>query len=313
MPFIQIGSDGGYLKAPVQLTSLLLSPAERADILVDFSEIPAGEKVILQNTALEHFTPEEMQTLGQVIQFSVLNETGFAPKQLPSNLNPTLTGDFPSLPPPTKERILTLTDIPGSNGPSEILLDGQKWGAPISENPILGTTEEWAIVNPASDAHPIHIHLVQFQLVKRQAFNATAYMSDWTALNGQPPLDHATINVASLDPYLTGPPIGPAPNEQGWKDTILAFNGEITVIRLRFAEQDGSGFPFDATEGPGYVWHCHILEHEDNEMMRPFKVILATEQIPPWPFVIILVVGCASVIGFIGLKYLRKRETSEVT
>lgn len=306
MSFIQIGSDGGYLKTPVQLTSLIISPAERVDILVDFSDILAGQKVILENIGLEHpYLESEVQTLGKVMQFSVLNEQGFVPKQLPSNLNPTLSGDFPSLPSPTKERILTLTDVPGPNGPFAILLDGQKWGAPISEKPELGTTEDWVIVNPATNAHPIHIHLVQFQLVSRQKFNATAYMEDWTALNGEPPLDQPTKNVDFLDPYLTGSPISPAPYEQGWKDTILAYTGEITVVRLRFTAQDGSEFKFDATANPGYVWHCHILEHEDNEMMRPYKVVLSSEKIPAWlPITIVIVV--ASILGLTSLWYLRK-------
>jgi spore coat protein A len=313
MPFIQIGSDGGYLKTAVQLTSLIISPAERVDILVDFSDIPAGQKVILKNTALEHPELEsEVQTLGQVIQFSVLNEQGFAPKQLPSSLNPTLTSDFPSLPSPTKERILTLTDVPGPNNPLAILLDGQKWGAPISETPELGTTEDWIIVNPASNSHPIHVHLIQFQLVSRQTFNTAAYLEDWTALNGEPPLDHPTINVDSLDPYLTGSPVGPEPYEQGWKDTVLAYSGQVTVIRLRFTAQDGSEFPFDATAGPGYVWHCHIIEHEDNEMMRPYKVILPSEGIPVWLLIAIVII-VVSILGLTSLWYLRRRGTSAVT
>jgi spore coat protein A len=310
MPFIQIGSDGGYLKAPVQLTSLLLSPAERVDILVDFSEIEAGQKLTLKNSAL--INTADAQTVGQIIQFSVTNEKGFTSTQLPSNLNPTLAGDFPSLPSPTKKRILTLTDVGSHTEPFEILLDGQKWASPISENPELGTTEEWVVVNPTLEAHPIHVHLVQFQLVSRQAFNATAYMADWMALNGEPPLDHPTINVASLDSYLTDSPIGPAPNEQCWKDTILMFSGEVTVIRLRFAAQDGSEFPFDATVGPGYVWHCHIIEHEDNEMMRPYEVVLPSEQIPAWLLITIVII-IASVLGLISLVYLRRRESSAAT
>lgn len=311
MSFIQIGSDGGYLKKPVQLTSLLISPAERADILVDFSEITAGQTVILKNSALEH-PPTEEQTLGKIVQFTILGEAGFASKQLPSNLNPTLTGDFPSLPAPTKERILTLTDVPGPNGPLAILIDGQKWGALISENPELGTTEDWVIVNPASNSHPIHVHLVQFQLVTRQTFNATTYMADWTSLNGEPPLDRPTINVASLDPYFTGSPVGPEPYEEGWKDTILAFSGQITVIRLRFTAQDGSEFPFDATAGPGYVWHCHIIEHEDNEMMRPYKVVLSSGQLPAWLLITIVII-VASILGLTSLWYLQKRRTSAAT
>ena len=200
MTFQQIGSDGGYLKAPVDLTSLLLAPAERADILVDFSNVPAGETVTLQNSALTDFQAEG-ETIGQIMQFTVTDETGFTPKPLPSNLNPTLAGDFPSLPTPEKKRILTLTEETGSNGQLALLLDGQKWGAPVSETPVVGTTEDWVIVNPTADAHPIHLHLVQFLIIQRQAFNASAYLSEWKALNGEPPLDHPTMNVPSLDPY----------------------------------------------------------------------------------------------------------------
>ena len=312
MSFIQIGSDGGYLKSPVELTSLLLSPAERADILVDFSNIPAGQKVILQNSALTDFQAEG-ETLGQIMQFTVLNERGFTPKQLPSNLNPTLTGDFPSLPPPEKERILTLTEETGTKGQLALLLDGQKWGAPISENPTLGTTEDWMIVNPTSDTHPIHLHLVQFQIVQRQAFDSSVYLSDWKAINGAPPLDHSTTNVPSLDPYLIGEPITPPPNEQGWKDTIIAYNDQVTVIRIRFTSQDGSDFPFDATVGPGYVWHCHILDHEDNEMMRPMTLTGTTAWSPPWLLItiVIAVIVSTSIITFIGLRHRKHRQAKE--
>ena len=239
------------------------------------------------------------------MQFTVTNETGFTPKLLPSNLNPTLADDFPSLPPPEKERILTLTEETGPNGQLALLLDGQKWGAPISETPALGTTEDWVIVNPTLDPHPIHLHLVQFQIVYRQGFNSSAYLSDWKALNGEPPLDHPTKNVLSLDPYLIGEPADPPPNEQGWKDTAIAYNDKVTVIRIRFTSQDGSDFPFDATVGPGYVWHCHILDHEDNEMMRPFTLTAATAQQPPWLFIIIaiIVIVSAFILAFLGLRY----------
>jgi spore coat protein A len=289
---------------------LLLAPAERADILVNFSDKPAGQKIILQNSALINPSQAESQTLGQMLQFSVIDEVGFSPKQLPSNLNPTLAGDFPSLPTPSKERMLTLTQVTGPNGPLEILLDGQKWASPITENPEVGTTEDWVIVNPTQDAHPIHVHLIQFQIVKRQAFNATAYMTEWTTLNGQPPLNHTTINVDSLDSYLIGSPFSPPSYEQGWKDTIVAFPNEVTVIRIRFTQQDGSDFPFDTIAGPGYVWHCHLVEHEDNEMMRPYIIIQTAEQFPPWLLItiVIIVAVTAFIFGFLGVRYLRRSD-----
>jgi FtsP/CotA-like multicopper oxidase with cupredoxin domain len=273
MAFTQIGTDGGYLKAPVEMTSQLIAPGERIDILVDFSNVPAGQKIILENYAGNSSRGVTPQTTGQIMQFTVTNGKGFTPKPLPSNLNPTLTGDFPNLPSPSKTRILTLTDVQGPSGAEELLLDGQSWSAPVSETPTLGSTEDWVIVNPIMGNHPIHVHLVQFQIVQRQSFAYISYMDAWTKLNGDPPLNHTTVNVPSIDRYLTGTPTGPTASEQGWKDTVVVNSGEVVTIRLRWAEQNGNPFPFDATVGPGYVWHCHMLEHEDNEMMRPYIVV----------------------------------------
>jgi hypothetical protein len=123
-----------------------------------------------------------------------------------------------------------------------------------------------------------------------------------------PPLNHTTINVSSLEPYLIGEPIPPRPEEQGWKDTLIVYSRQITVIRVRFAQQDGSDFPFDATVGPGYVWHCHILEHEDNEMMRPYVVTRMPELAAPEVLIAIAMLIIIVVIGFIGLKRLKSRS-----
>ncbi len=277
MQFTQIGSDGGYLKSAVNLTELTMAPGERADILVDFSKLSIGTKVILQNTAKAPSpagTAADPQTTGQIMQFTVTAAGGPPFPALPVTLNPTLAGaTYPTLPAPTVTRILTLQEVMGPGGPLEILLDGQKWSAPISELPTLGTTEEWVIVNPTADTHPIHLHLVQFQLVNRQAFQVKKYQTAWMAAQGgmMPPLMNPTVPVDPT-PYLQGKIILPTLNEQAWKDTIQMRPGEVTRIRVRFAAQDGTAFPFDATSGPGYVWHCHIIDHEDNEMMRPYLV-----------------------------------------
>ena len=275
MPFTQIGSDGGYLKTAAPLKELTLAPGERADVLVDFSALPIGTKVILQNTAkapTPRGKPADPQTTGQIVQFTVTGPGGPTFPVLPAALNPTLTAPFPNLPAPSVTRILTLQEVMGALGPTEILLDGQMWDAPVSEKPRQGATEDWVIVNPTADTHPIHLHLVQFQLVSRQAFQTKKYQTAWTAQNGMMlPLMTATVPVDPT-PYLQGKATGPLPSELGWKDTIQMRPGEVTRIRVRFAAQDGSAFPFDPTAGPGYVWHCHILDHEDNEMMRPYVV-----------------------------------------
>jgi FtsP/CotA-like multicopper oxidase with cupredoxin domain len=154
--------------------------------------------------------------------------------------------------------------------------------APISETPRVGSTEEWVIANLTADSHPIHLHLVQFQLLDRQYFDAAGYMKKWEEVNGMAPLMHPTIEVPVESFLSPDGPIKPDDNELGWKDTIRMNPNQVTRIRVRFAPQDvPSGcvvqgenlFPFDPTTEPGYVWHCHILDHEDNEMMRPYKLM----------------------------------------
>jgi FtsP/CotA-like multicopper oxidase with cupredoxin domain len=308
MKFTQIGTDGGYLKAPVTLSSLTISPGERVDLLVDFSNVAAGQKVILENSD-PSLTNDEKQTVGQIIQFTVSKDKGFSPKSLPSELNPTLAGDFPNLPSPTKSRTLTLIEQGAAPNTVAMLLDGQPWDAPVSEEPQVGTTEDWIIVNPLMTSHPIHLHLVQFQLVKRQELASAQYLYDWQALNGNIPLNHSTVNVDSLDRYLLGQTVKPAPNEQGWKDTIQADAGAVTVIRVRFAPQDGSNYKFDPTMGPGYVWHCHILDHEDNEMMRPLVVVSSNNQTYlPLSIGLIAIAVILATVALIVFRHFRKRS-----
>ncbi|HJV64453.1 MAG TPA: multicopper oxidase domain-containing protein [Geomonas sp.] len=207
---------------------------------------------------------------------------------------------------------ITGLPIPGSkqfNGP------GSPW---VTEIPANGSTETWEIVNLTPDAHPIHLHLVQFQLMNRQVFNvgdveppfttSPSYRTDaWEpAFLGGSTLWDDGLPVSPLlgpyvpDPtsYLTGNLLPPDPNEAGWKDTVKSFPGTITRVAVRFAPQDvplagvGAGintFAFDPSAtmsvvrdafgypgGPGYVWHCHILDHEDNDMMRPYQVTAGT-------------------------------------
>lgn len=277
MPFTQIGTDGGYLPKPVELTSLLLAPGERADILVDFHKLQPGTKLLLLNDAQAPFPdgdPADPLTVGQIMQFTILGKHKVNPSRLPKVLNV-----FKKLIPNSKKRTLVLIEVQGPNGPLEVLLNGQKWSAPISELPLVGATEDWQFVNLTMDAHPIHLHLVQFRPLSRQDMRSEQYLQDWLALNGDPPLDHPT-RVLPVKPYLLGRPQPPAPNENGWKDTIVANPGQVTTIRVRFAPQNAPTllppginlYPFNPSRGPGYVWHCHILDHEDNEMMRPYKV-----------------------------------------
>ena len=143
-----------------------------------------------------------------------------------------------------KTRMLTLVEVDDLvQRPVTMLLNNAHWDMPVTENPVLDTVEIWNLINLTDDAHPIHLHLVRFQILDRRPFNVGTY---WV---------HNEVKY-------TGQAVLPEPGELGWKDTVRADPGMVTRIIVKFEGFTGR-----------YVWHCHILEHEDNEMMRPFDVI----------------------------------------
>ncbi len=298
MSFIQIGADGSYLPRPATLTEALIAPAERADILIDFSNLPAGTKIVLQNTANAPFPggdPIDPATTGTVMQFEVLNTPAVHPNSLPGTLINVPT--FVETEGIGNPKLFTLNEQESDVGePVAVLLDGQHFDAEVTEVPRVGTTEAWYFQNLSEDAHPIHVHLVEFLLEDRQNIDVDRFKAYWESLNGSTlPLDHPTIraNVETpvFDPatntvhdFLTGPSEPPSPRESGWKDTFVCPPGQVTRVQIRFAPQYSKNsqlvpgvnpFQFDPTAGPGYVWHCHILDHEDNDMMRPMKITTA--------------------------------------
>ncbi len=280
MEFTQIGSDGGLLGKPVKLTSLLLAPSERADILVNFADLEPGTTVRLLNDARTPFPfgpPPNPDTVGQIMQFSVPPKAPepVNPPELPKRLN-----CIQPLVPNAPERIMTLNDILGPTGPTMMLLNGQMWSGHVTEKPRVGSTEDWVIVGMTAGAHPIHVHLIQFQVLNRQNYRLAEYTAKWEEVNGPLPLHHPPV-VVPVEPYLLDDPIPPEENEKGWKDSIVVNPGQVTRIRIRYAPQGAltcqtepgdNYFPFKPWEGPGYVWHCHLLDHEDNEMMRPLEI-----------------------------------------
>ena len=276
MAFTVIAADSNYLKSPVTTTSITVAPGERYDVLVDFSGYPAGTELVLTNKAKAPYpdgTAANPGTDGVIMKFTVGGQGGNAPKALPQILNPTLaTGTGPNS--TMVQRTFTLIDYSGESGGSMSLLDGQLYKSPISEYPKAGTTEIWRIVDATRNSHQIHLDLVNFQPLGRQIFDVGNYVLDWLAANGGSlPLDNQTKNV-ELGQYLIGDQVGPAPIENGLKDSIRVDPGEVVTILVRFAPSDDrTSFSFDPTEGPTYIWNSNIFDHEENEMIRQFRLV----------------------------------------
>ena len=259
----QIGNEGGFLAAPVNITAnhgnrLLMGLAERADMIVDFTNVPVGNYV-LGNVGPDEpfgggvpgldFPEADAATTGQVMEFRVV------PAPVPDPTTPPQFLVLPAiapLPAPVATRPLALLEMMSEfhDGPAEAVLGNvnggmamhKMWSDAISENPNVGDTEVWEFYNFTADAHPMHVHEVVFEVVDRQQIGFEE--------------EHGPTNIA-LVPGTNRPPEA---WETGLKDTVVAYPGEVTRVKAKF-------------DTPGtFVWHCHIVEHEDNEMMRPYRI-----------------------------------------
>jgi spore coat protein A len=256
VPMWQIGAEGGLWDRPVPVGQLVLAPAERADVLVDFSGV-AGATLLMRNLKPPHPVVTPAPPLTQVMQIRVgrtVSQPG--PVKVPSSL----PGRAASLAGPVeRSRYITLNETGTDTIDWVLLLNATDFEATPTEMPKVDTVEDWVFVNLTGDTHPMHMHLVTFQVIGRTPFDAEAYQAAYGGPNGVP---------GGIDPtpFATGPMLPPEPTERGFKDTVKANPGYFTTIRAKFE------LPTGVTAPQSYVYHCHILEHEDNDMMRPFTV-----------------------------------------
>jgi len=281
LKFTVIGTEGGFLPAPVDLKELLVGPAERFDVIVDFSKFKPGDQILLQNAGpdvpfggfpIPIADRADPATTGKVMMFKVIPLTAPDTSAVPTAVQ--LSPIFTELGNPTnlQPRQVSLNELESQavcvdvnnvavscNDPASIgfvaplaaqlgTVEGgmpmpMAWMDLITENPANNSIETWEIHNFTVDAHPIHLHQTMFQVIEREAMVIDP-------LTGMP----------VMPAQLTGTPRLPELWETGFKDTVIAYPGEVTRVKALF---DIEGL---------YVWHCHILSHEDNEMMRPFFV-----------------------------------------
>lgn len=260
VPIWQIGAEGGFLPAPVAQEQLLMSPAERADVIVDFSALAPGTEVILLNCGPDEpfaggepgqdFDAADPNTTGQVMMFRVVPLTSKDQSMDPAKLQLPKQQMLVAGNTVHQVALMEMMSMFFDDAPAAAMLGVMEngvpmhkmWADPITEMPLVGRVEIWELYNFTADAHPVHLHQVQFQVVNRQDLV----------------LDEEDMPVVPVE--LSGTPSPPQPWERGFKDTVIAYPGQVTRLKARF-------------DLPGlFVWHCHIVEHEDNEMMRPLMV-----------------------------------------
>jgi spore coat protein A len=324
LDFTVIGSDQGLASSPSTVNTLLMETGSRYDIIVDFTTVQPNNRVIMANIGWDapfggdygRDDPEaELFPNSQTDRIMAFDVVRPFDTDIP-DVTPMGINFGPVVPTPTRLRKVALfegkdefgrlqpllgtaepaTDYAGNpinwpNTPvySSVDLVGQMegsiaWHSPTTENPALNTTEEWEVWNATGDAHPVHLHLVHFEVLGRQEIvwdshtteDDRAIPNEWyaepagdgTYLVTQPVVQHNTVDTGlyGIGFKIMNKTYGAAvPQPAGYvenarKDMVTALPGQITRIKAHF-------------DKPGrYVWHCHILSHEDHEMMRVLHV-----------------------------------------
>ncbi|KAG8093645.1 hypothetical protein GUJ93_ZPchr0012g21461 [Zizania palustris] len=274
LPFYVVGSDASYLSAPVAVSSLLISPAEIFDVVVDFSQSPTTDVEML-NSAPYPFptgTSPVGNLNGKVMKFVV---TPNGPLDPPDNStvpdHEVPYASVTAVPPTTNTRYIAFYEYRTPSGQTtHLYINGLRMEDPVTETPRSGTTELWHVINLTGDDHPLHIHLATLHLVKVQQLIDLKTFTDCMTTNN----DAVKCNV---DQHATGPVVPVPDHEKTWKNVVKVPPGFVTSVVVAFKLVDtDQPYPFDPTADPGYVYHCHILDHEDNSMMRPLRLLPST-------------------------------------
>lgn len=279
VPFYVIGSDQSLRTSAALVNEVDFMPGERLDLVIDFKDVPPGSRVIVENILGDSPFggdlpgPDDVfpdRRTDRVMAFDV--ELPFNPMVVDSNISDGyfLGGDVAVTAPVTRTRKLALFEGTDEYGRLQPLLGSAEpvtdvtgatvegampWHTPITENPGLGDTEIWEIHNATGDAHPVHVHLVHFEVLDREGFTADSIQQPVLQHNGTFGIGFRLENIVT-DGIIRAPDV----SEQTRRDMVMALPDEVTRIKMTF-------------DKPGrYVWHCHILSHEDHEMMRPFNV-----------------------------------------
>ncbi len=282
IPFDVVASDNGLLPTAQSTTSLLVAPGERYEIYVNFNNAYklGYRNVVVTNDAAAPYqaitpAPPVAPEVAQIMKFNIntgILATVTDPATLVGYVTPGATGEpagelepisetpkvvigakiAPPAPTPLI-RNMELQEVLDANGfPTMLMLNGKHFSDPVTETVKANSVETWNFVNLTADTHPMHLHGMRFRVVQRQGYDVAKYIASGAA---------KTISFIDPVTLATYPVLGPSVAETGWKDTVKAHPGQITTVSVLFSTYTGN-----------FVWHCHILEHEDNDMMRPMTI-----------------------------------------
>ncbi|XP_031104711.1 multicopper oxidase LPR1 homolog 1-like [Ipomoea triloba] len=269
LSFTVVGSDTSYLPSPVTSSSITVAPAEIMDVVVDFSIAKASESELRNDAPYPYPNGNPVDQLNSKIMKFIINPAGGPTPAEKSQIPPTLKTYAAATPTAAMiRRYIVMYEYQSATGnPTHLYINGKRLTDPVTETPKSGSTEVWEVINLTNDNHPLHIHLAEFQAVKiQQLVDLPGFTSCMQAKN-----DAVACNVAS---HATGALIDVPAYEKTWKNVVKIQPGYQTTVVVKFnLVENDAPYPFDATGSPGFLYHCHILDHEDNEMIRPFKLV----------------------------------------
>ncbi|KAL6295165.1 hypothetical protein ACE6H2_003307 [Prunus campanulata] len=264
--FTHVGSDSAYLGEPVESNDILLGPSEITDVVVDFSKSKNDNAILANNAPYPYPSGDPVNDANsKVMKFFVVGHSAVDTSRIPKRL---ISYPVPDLSSVSRTRYIAMYEYTSDiDEPTHLYLNGKPYEAPVTEIAKAGTSEVWNVINLTEDNHPLHIHLGLFVVLEqRELVDVEKFKDCMNKTN-----DAVKCNISK---YARGKKIDVPAYEKGWKNVFKMSNGTVTKILLRFAYlHTNASYEFDPTAEPGYVYHCHILDHEDNAMMRPLKVI----------------------------------------
>ncbi|KAD3642298.1 hypothetical protein E3N88_31522 [Mikania micrantha] len=264
--FIHVGSDSVYNERSILVREILVAPSEIADVVVDFSKSKSNS-VILRNDAAYPYPGGDPvnESNGKVMKFIINGQREVDLSRVPKNL---IKYPTPSLSEVLKTRYIAMYEYTSPiDEPTHLYINALSYDDPVTEKPKVGSTEIWNVINLTEDNHPLHIHLGLFRVLDQT--NITDIDTFRECMNK---LNNA--EKCEIEKYAVGKKLGVEAYENGWKNVYKMHPGYVTKIIVKFGYiHTNASYPFDATAEPGYVYHCHILDHEDNVMMRPLKLV----------------------------------------